>query len=59
MILASEVIYCSSNYSKLVNTIFNNLKDNNGICLMANKLFYYGVGGSTPEFMEFVENNFG
>ena len=26
----------------------------NGVAILANKLFYFGVGGSMPEFKEFI-----
>lgn len=45
----SEVIYDVNNYIKIINLIKKALKPN-GICLMASKVFYYGVGGSLYDF---------
>jgi len=41
----SEVIYQPENYEKIINLMIEFLNQG-GICLMANKLFYFGVGGS-------------
>ena len=49
----SEVIYNKDNYEKVANLLVTFLKPN-GICYMANKLYYFGVGGSTPEFKDFL-----
>ena len=49
----SEVIYNKDNYAKVANIIYNFLAQD-GICYMCNKLFYFGVGGSTPEFKQFL-----
>tara|TARA_B110000503_G_C6786991_1_gene265638 strand:+ start:240 stop:401 length:162 start_codon:yes stop_codon:yes gene_type:complete len=52
----SEVIYHEENYLKICNLIKKAMKKD-GICYMASKVFYYGVGGSLYDFMDFLENN--
>lgn len=47
--MLSEVIYNQQNYEKVINLIYKLMKPN-GICLLSNKLYYFGVGGSMPEF---------
>lgn len=49
----SEVIYHVENYKKITDLMVN-LLDKNGICLLANKLFYFGCGGSMPEYKDFL-----
>jgi hypothetical protein len=53
----SEVIYDISNYYKILELIVNLLGEE-GYCLIASKIFYFGVGGSIAEFLEFAETNF-
>jgi len=50
-ILAAEVIYNRSNYEK-VSSVIQQLLKPEGECLMASKIYYYGVGGCLPEFKE-------
>ena len=52
----SEVIYDKDNYEKIFSMIENSLAKD-GKCIMANKYFYFGVGGSVPEFTEWCEKN--
>ncbi len=54
----SEVIYNKDNYAKVMNVIDLFLKKD-GVCYMANKLFYFGVGGSLPEFKDFIDLKYG
>jgi len=49
----SEVIYNEDNYLKIANFIKKTLKLT-GFCLMASKVYYYGVGGSLFDFMDFL-----
>ncbi|KRX01404.1 hypothetical protein PPERSA_01307 [Pseudocohnilembus persalinus] len=58
VLLMSEVIYNQDNYQKIVNLCKNIMNPNGGICILANKLFYFGCGGSMPEFTEFLEKNY-
>jgi hypothetical protein len=45
----SEVIYNEENYRKIVNLIQKSMKKD-GFCLLASKVYYYGVGGSLYDF---------
>lgn len=54
-ILTSETIYNPDNYAKIVKVLKEKLKPN-GICYLATKVYYFGVGGSVREFEKFVEN---
>lgn len=48
-ILTSETIYNVQNYDKIINIIKTKLKPT-GVCLLAAKLHYFGVGGSLGHF---------
>jgi hypothetical protein len=43
----SEVIYNVENYEKIANLIIKFMKSE-GVSILANKLYYFGVGGSMP-----------
>ena len=58
VVLTSEVIYNPQNYDKIAQLLVQILREDGGVCVMANKLFYYGVGGSLPEFVEFLEQKY-
>ena len=45
----SEVIYNEENYKKIFNLIKKSMKKD-GICYLASKVYYYGVGGSLYDF---------
>ncbi len=53
LILSSETIYNPDYYKALHTLVFNSLK-RDGIALLANKSYYFGVGGSTKGFLDFV-----
>ncbi|EGR27573.1 SAM dependent methyltransferase, putative [Ichthyophthirius multifiliis] len=53
MLLMSEVIYNVENYEKVINLVLKFMKKD-GVSILANKLYYFGVGGSMPEFKQFV-----
>ena len=57
LILMSEVLYNVENYEKLVKLIIDIL-DEKGTCIISSKIYYFGVGGSTLEFKEFLANNY-
>ena len=57
VLLMSEVIYDVENYTKILDLIIN-LLGQGGYCLIASKVFYFGVGGSIAEFLEFAEKNY-
>lgn len=48
-ILTSETIYNVQNYEKIINIIKTKLKST-GVCYLAAKLHYFGVGGSLRHF---------
>lgn len=52
-ILTSETIYNVQNYEKLINCIKTKLKPS-GICYLAAKLHYFGVGGSLRQFEDIL-----
>ncbi|KAJ8682822.1 hypothetical protein QAD02_018614 [Eretmocerus hayati] len=52
-ILSSETIYNPNNYPKLYQ-IFKQKLRKNGICYIAAKIHYFGVGGSIQQFEEFI-----
>ena len=54
LILSSETIYNPKNYPVFHDLICNCLK-RTGYALLANKSYYFGVGGSSKEFIEYVE----
>lgn len=54
LILSSETIYNTRSYPVFHNLICSCMK-RNGLALLANKTYYFGVGGSSKEFMEYVE----
>lgn len=58
-ILTSETIYNVQNYGKIVNILKTRLKPH-GVCYLAAKLHYFGVGGSLREFEQILrkENAF-
>lgn len=58
ILLMSEVIYKTENYEKIANIINENLKIETGICFLASKVYYFGVGGSLPEFELFIKEKF-
>lgn len=59
LILMSEVIYKTENYDKIAQIIEKLLKPKGeGICILGTKLYYFGVGGSLPEFEEFLLKNY-
>lgn len=49
LILGSEVTYREENYDKIINFIFKNMKLS-GRCILANKSYYFGVGGNLVDF---------
>ncbi|XP_018562254.1 histidine protein methyltransferase 1 homolog isoform X2 [Anoplophora glabripennis] len=55
-IFTSETIYNTENYYKL-HTVFEKLLKKSGTIFLAAKSFYFGVGGGTSLFEEYIENN--
>ena len=54
IILTAETIYDPENYGKLHDLIEHVLTDN-GVAFVASKCFYFGVGGGTFEWVQFVK----
>lgn len=52
-ILTSETIYNVQNYDKIINILKTKLKPH-GICYLAAKLHYFGVGGSLRQFEQIL-----
>ncbi|CAL1528796.1 unnamed protein product [Lymnaea stagnalis] len=55
VILTAETIYNPGNYAKLHDVFKTTLKEN-GIILLAAKVYYFGVGGSVDSFLEYVSS---
>lgn len=53
IIVSADTIYNIENYEAFYNIIITNLK-NPGICFICSKKFYFGVGGGTSQFIDFV-----
>lgn len=53
VLMLSEVIYNQANYEKIATVVTALLKPD-GVCFLANKLYYFGVGGSMPEFKQYL-----
>lgn len=51
--MASEIIYNVENYDKIAKVLIQCLKPE-GMCLLASKLYYFGVGGNLMEFKDFI-----
>lgn len=49
VVLGSELTYCPQNYAKLVRCLETFTKQS-GCCLLANKTYYFGVGGTMVAF---------
>lgn len=55
-ILTSETIYNVQSYEKIINVLKTKLKLN-GICYLAAKQNYFGVGGSLAQFSSVLSNH--
>ncbi len=53
IIISCDTLYNTDNYEKIYN-ILKNYLSKNGKALFATKKFYFGVGGSSSEFMYFI-----
>ncbi len=54
IIISSDTLYNIDNYEKIYN-ILKNYLDKEGIAFFATKKYYFGVGGSSSEFIYFVK----
>ena len=57
VILTSETIYNRSSYPSLLKAMKYFLVREGGVVLVAAKAYYFGVGGSVAEFVQFVEKD--
>ncbi|KAK3797678.1 hypothetical protein RRG08_054697 [Elysia crispata] len=55
VILTAETIYSPENYSSL-HDVFHTSLSANGVVVVAAKVYYFGVGGGTDGFIEYVES---
>ena len=56
LILSAETLYSEANYEKLYDTFHSLLRHPLGEVLIATKSHYFGVGGGTWSFVEYVDN---
>ena len=54
IIISSDTLYNIDNYEKIYN-ILKNYLDKEGIAFFATKKYYFGVGGSSSEFIYFIK----
>jgi SAM-dependent methyltransferase len=54
IIVSADTIYNINNYESFYQILKEKLK-NPGICFISSKKFYFGVGGGTSQFIEFVK----
>lgn len=54
IIISSDTLYNIDNYEKIYN-ILKNYLDKEGIAYFATKKYYFGVGGSSSEFIYFIK----
>ena len=55
VIISGDTLYNNSNYEKIYNLIKNNL-NKDGEAFFASKRFYYGVGGGSSEFRQYISD---
>ena len=55
IIISADTIYNPENYDSFYSIIKNKL-NNPGICFVCSKKFYFGVGGGTSQFMDYIKN---
>ncbi|KAE9419800.1 hypothetical protein Angca_004197, partial [Angiostrongylus cantonensis] len=55
VVVTSETIYNTDDYENL-HDAFDYALSQNGVIWVAAKVFYFGVGGNVPTFVEFVES---
>eukprot|EP01138_Halocafeteria_seosinensis_P014899 gb/GECG01015209.1/.p1 GENE.gb/GECG01015209.1/~~gb/GECG01015209.1/.p1 ORF type:complete len:366 (+),score=35.39 gb/GECG01015209.1/:1-1098(+) len=58
IIVASETLYNERYYPRLWNVVKDLLRKG-GICILASKRFYFGVGGGTTSFVDFIKRQEG
>ena len=53
IIVSADTLYNVENYDSLYKNIISNL-NNPGICFISSKKYYFGVGGGTSQFIDYV-----
>lgn len=56
LLIGSEIIYKEQNYAKIMRLCQKYLKPD-GKAILANKYFYFGVGGNMDDFRDALEKN--
>ncbi|MCP9259500.1 Golgin subfamily A member 4 [Dirofilaria immitis] len=54
VVLTSETIYNEENYG-ILHDLFDVVLPPDGLILLAAKMFYFGIGGNIPSFLEYVK----
>merc|ERR1712070_557812 len=55
IMLLADTLYNIDCYEKIYNIVDNHL-NNPGVCFICSKKFYFGVGGGTSDFIDYVAN---
>lgn len=56
LIISAETLYNINNYDKIYTIIKENMNSSTGKCYFATKKFYFGVGGSSRDFIDYIES---
>lgn len=56
VILGSELTYSEANYIKIINFV-RDFMSQSGVCILANKIYYFGVGGNMLNFRKNLESS--
>lgn len=56
LIVTAETIYKEENFSKLSNLFHANIHHPNGRVLIASKSHYFGIGGGTYSFLDYLDS---
>lgn len=56
LIITAETIYKEENFQKLYNLFRANIRQPNGRILIASKSHYFGIGGGTYSFLDYLDS---
>ncbi|XP_027201793.2 histidine protein methyltransferase 1 homolog [Dermatophagoides pteronyssinus] len=56
LIVTAETIYKEENFPKLINLFQSNIQPTNGRILIASKSHYFGIGGGTYSFLDYLDS---
>ncbi|OTF73172.1 histidine protein methyltransferase 1-like protein [Euroglyphus maynei] len=56
LIITAETIYKEENFQKLYNLFRTNIRQPNGRILIASKSHYFGIGGGTYSFLDYLDS---